>query len=65
MNKVKGFRTMLGMTQIEMANELGVSDTTYRTLENNPDKFTLEQINKFLEVVKRVDPSVKAEDIFF
>lgn len=65
MNKVKGFRTMLGMTQLEMANELGISDNTYRTLENNPDKFTLEQMNKFLDVVKRVDPSVKAEDIFF
>ena len=64
MNKVKGYRTMLGMTQEEMANELGVSTGTYRAYEENPEKMSIESANKFLAVVNRTDSSVTMNDIF-
>lgn len=64
MNKVRGFRTMVGMTQEEMAKELGVSINTYRTYEDNPEKMSVEIANKFIAVVNRTDSSVTMNDIF-
>ena len=64
MNKVKGYRVSIGMTQIEMAQRLGITDTTYRKLENNPGKFSLQQMKAFIEIVREKDPSIKMEDIF-
>lgn len=62
-NMVKGYRVACNITQEEMANELGVSDTTYRAMEQNKT-FTLEQMKRFTGVINRVEPSVKLEDIF-
>ena len=64
MNKVRGFRTMVGMIQEEMAKELGVSINTYRTYEDNPEKMSVEIANKFIAVVNRTDSSVTMNDIF-
>lgn len=63
-NMVKGYRVAAGISQEEMAEALGMSDTTYRKLENNPNNFTLDQMNKFTEKIKQVHPEVKANDIF-
>ena len=64
MNRVKGYRTMLGMTQEEMAKAIGVSINTYREMESNPEKFKIDQANKFLEVVNQVDNTITLNDIF-
>ena len=64
MNKVKGYRTMLGKTQEEMAVIIGVSINTYRTMEANPETFKIEYATKFLNEVNKLDPSVKMDDIF-
>jgi len=64
-NLVKGYRVGAGISQLEMAKELGMSEPTYRVLENNPDKFTVEQIKKFVSLIQKVEPEAKAEDIFF
>ena len=64
MNKVKGFRIMLGMTQEEMAAAIGISINTYRTWEDDPGKFKLEQAQKFTKVVNKVDPTITLADIF-
>ena len=64
MNKIKGYRTMLGLTQVEMAKKLGLSINTYRDLEENPEKMKLEQANKFVEIVNQVDNSITLNDIF-
>lgn len=64
-NLVKGYRVACNITQEEMAKELEMSEPTYRALENNIDRFTVEQINKFVQVINRIHPEVKAEDIFF
>lgn len=63
LNMVKGYRVACNITQEEMAKELGISDRTYGQMENNKT-FTLEQMKKFTQVINRVEPSVKLEDIF-
>ena len=64
LNKVKGFRTMLGKTQEQMAEILGVHVNTYRALENNPKDFKLDQMQKFVKEVQKVDSTITLEQIF-
>lgn len=64
MNKVKGFRTMVGMTQEEMAKELGVSINTYRAYEDNPEKMSVEIANKFIGIINKTDNTITMNDIF-
>ena len=64
MNKVKGYRTMINKTQEEMATILGIHVNTYKSWEDNPMKFKVNEAYRFLEEVNKVDPKVKFEDIF-
>lgn len=64
MNKVKGYRTMLGLTQEEMAEKLGVSINTYAGYETNPEKMSITVAKKFLEVVNEVDNTITLNEIF-
>ena len=64
LNKVRGYRTMLGLTQEEMAKRLGVSTPTYRAYEEDPNKMSVETANKFLEVINEVDSHIKLDDVF-
>ena len=64
LNKVKGFRTMVGMTQEEMAKELGVSINTYRAYEDNPEKMSVEIANKFIGIINKTDNTITMNDIF-
>ena len=64
LNKVRGFRTMVGMTQEEMAKELGVSVNTYRAYEDNPEKMSVEIANKFIGIINKTDNTITMNDIF-
>lgn len=64
MNKVKMYRTAIGFTQKQMAEYIGVHENTYRALEENCSKFTVEQINKFMALINKYDAEAKAADIF-
>ena len=55
---------MINKTQEEMANILGVHVNTYKSWEENPEKFKIIEATKFLEEVNKFDPNVKFEDIF-
>ena len=63
-NLVKAYRTGAGLTQEQMAKAIDVHVNTYRALEENPTKLSVEQAKKFVEEINRFDPSVKASDIF-
>ena len=63
-NLVKAYRIGVGLTQEQMANAIGIHVNTYRNLEDNPTKFSVEQVKKFIEEINKYDPSVKASDIF-
>ena len=47
-------------TQEEMAQELGVHVDTYRTLEKNPGRITVDQMRVICNKLK-----MKSDDIFF
>ena len=63
-NMIKGYRLACNITQIEMANALGITDRTYQKLESNPLKFTLEQMKKFTDEIKKKQPDANISDIF-
>ena len=65
MNKVRGYRVMLGLTQKEMAIKLDCSVSSYQSKERGNVDFKDVEKLKFLSLVKRVDNSVRLEDIFF
>lgn len=50
MNKVKGYRTMINMTQEEMAGAIGIATTTYRQKESGQTQFTLNEIKLVVNV---------------
>ena len=64
MNKVKGYRTMLGLTQEEMAKKLGISVVAYRLKENEEREFTRKEMIMFVDVIKSYDSSVTLDSIF-
>lgn len=64
--KIIGYRSMLGMTQNEMAKQLGVSENTYRKKEHGKVPFKDFEMEKFQEViVERTGINVSISDIFF
>lgn len=65
MNKVLGYRKMIGMTQAQMAKELSISENTYRLKEQGKYAFKQNEIEKFITIVCKVNPNVKVTDIFF
>ena len=63
-NKVKGFRTMAGLTQEEMAKALSISTTAYIMKESGKREFTESEMRAFVEKVKTINPSVTLDSIF-
>lgn len=65
MNVVAGYRKMIGMTQAEMANQLNISEVTYRNKEKGKIPFKDFEMEIFYKLLKRIKPSVNITDIFF
>lgn len=63
-NKVKGYRTMAGFTQEEMAKALNISMVSYRLKEAGEREFTESEMRAFVEKVKTINPSVTLDSIF-
>ena len=64
MNKVKGYGTMAGFTQEEMAKALNISMVSYRLKESGEREFTESEMRAFVEKVKTTNPSVTLDSIF-
>ena len=60
MYTVKQARVLKGKTQAEMADCLGVCKDTYRAIEQNPDRATVNQAKAICEFL-----GFDIEDIFF
>lgn len=65
MNKLAGFRRMLGLSQEEMAKKIGLSVTGYRLKENEINEFKKTEMIKIHTMVKDIMPDITLEDIFF
>ncbi|CAR40724.1 helix-turn-helix transcriptional regulator [Streptococcus uberis] len=64
-DKIKGYRTMLGKTQKEMANILNISSQSYYNKENGIVEFRDSEKIVFKNLVKELFPNITLEDIFF
>ncbi|ELY5748096.1 helix-turn-helix transcriptional regulator [Streptococcus uberis] len=64
-NKVRGYRTMLGLTQKEMADELGISKQSYYNKENGIVSFRDSEKIQIKNLVVQLFPSITIDEIFF
>jgi prophage ps3 protein 14, transcriptional regulator len=64
-NKVKGYRNMINLSQKEMAELLGISFTSYCHKEQGKRDFKDNEKIFFLEIVKKSVPNITIEEIFF
>lgn len=65
MQKVVGYRNMLGMNQQEMADHLGISKQAYWNKENKKTPFTDDEKVIIKDLLKPLFPNIKIDDIFF
>lgn len=64
-NKVKGYRNMLGLSQKEMANKLNISANAYRSKESGKVDFKDSEKIIIKEMILPLFPEVTLEEIFF
>lgn len=64
-NKVLGFRKMVGLTQEQTAKELGISTNSFANKEKGRTDFTESEMKLFLRLITRGLPNTRITDIFF
>ncbi len=66
MNKIAGYRKMLGLTQSDIAKEFGISTQAYRMKESGKTRFKNEEMKFFRnELRKFAFPKITIDEIFF
>lgn len=65
MNVIVGYRKMIGLTQREMAEQLNISELTYRNKEKGRTPFKDFEMLKFYNLLKPIKPDASIENIFF
>ncbi|WP_342610445.1 helix-turn-helix transcriptional regulator [Staphylococcus hsinchuensis] len=66
MNKIAGYRKMLGKTQDSMAEEFGISTQSYRMKENGKTNFNINEMTLFRDMLrKKLFPKITIDEIFF
>ena len=64
-NKVKNFRSLLGLTQAELARLLKVTPQTVSAKENGKRQFSDEEKIMIVKLVNQEYPDIRISDIFF
>lgn len=64
-NKVAGYRAMLGMSQKEIANYLGITSQSYSNKERGTRFFTDEEKVLLKELFQKADSSLTIDSLFF
>ncbi|KGF48107.1 hypothetical protein HMPREF0872_00450 [Veillonella montpellierensis DNF00314] len=65
LKRLAKLRMQAGLTQTEFAVKLGLSIKNYNHKENGIRKFTPAEMNKVYKVLKRTNPKLNMQDIFF
>lgn len=65
MNKVVGYRKMLGKTQDEMAKEFNISKQAYWQKEKGSTSFSDREKILFKEMLLPIFPNITIDEIFF
>lgn len=64
-NKVAGYRNMLGMTQKDVAEYLGITVQSYSNKETGKNSFNDTEKMKIKKLFNIIDISLSIDDIFF
>lgn len=64
-NIIAGYRTMLGKTQKDMADELGISRQAYYMKENGKTPFSDSEKIIIKKLIASVNPNATIDEIFF
>ncbi len=64
-NRVAGYRTMLGKTQLEMSEILNISRQAYSMKENGKISFKDNEKQKIKELLLSIFPTITIDEIFF
>ncbi|MEB3643231.1 MULTISPECIES: helix-turn-helix transcriptional regulator [Streptococcus] len=64
-DKVRGYRNMLGLTQAQLGDRLGMTKQTYHNKEVGKNAFTDEEKRNFKELLLPQFPDITIDDIFF
>jgi len=65
MNNLKGYRGKYGITQEQLAEQLGIRANAYAQKENGQREWKLGEIKVIVDFFKRFEPRVTVEQIFF
>lgn len=66
MNKIAGYRKMLGLTQNDIAKLFGISTQAYRMKEVGKVNFNKREMSLFRDMLrKKAFPNITVDDIFF
>ncbi|MBL4933023.1 helix-turn-helix transcriptional regulator [Clostridium paridis] len=63
--KLVAYRKMLDITQLQMAQEIGVSLTTYNHKETGKKEFNQSEMVSITDIIKAKVPNVTMDEIFF
>jgi putative transcriptional regulator len=63
MNKIKGYRVMVKMTQEEMAKAIGVALRAYVDKENGKSNFSIEQLKTIKSILNEKGLSIQVDDL--
>ncbi len=64
-NIIAGYRTMLGMTQTDMASNLGITRQAYALKENGSISFSDKEKMYIRDSLKVLFPDITIDEIFF
>ena len=65
-DKIKQYREQLGMTQQEMADELGITRQNYHQKENDLRKWNDSDKIEIRELLRRkIDPNITIDELFY
>lgn len=64
-NTLKAYRKLLNITQIEMAEIIGIGLTSYNHKEQGKKVFTQSEMAQILNFLRTKIPNITADEIFF
>lgn len=65
MTKLKGYRVMLGLTQRQMAEKLGISLQSYNNKETGKNAFNDRERFKIRDMVREIKPDITIDELFY
>ncbi|MCK1165199.1 helix-turn-helix domain-containing protein [Streptococcus uberis] len=65
MSKLKGYRVMLGLTQEQLGNKLGITKQSYNNKETGKTAFTDKERLAIKSLVMEIKPDITIDELFY